>query len=113
MLSFVDFLIFFRIIFNARESLLYTEHGLVEDNLNYLSSAFHYFRFPFMHAADQFDAPQWVKDTVWYIILPDRFANGDSVNNPHVTQNWIASEHLIIAIFMVVIFKLSLINWIT
>ncbi|EHI68697.1 glycoside hydrolase family 13 protein [Streptococcus ictaluri] len=78
----------FRVIFNSGESMLYTEHGLVEDDDSNLCSAGHYFRFPFMHAADQFYAPQWVKDTVWYIILPDRFANGDASNDPKVTQIW-------------------------
>ncbi|MGJ0023429.1 glycoside hydrolase family 13 protein [Streptococcus dysgalactiae] len=78
----------FRITFNTGESMLYTEHGLVEDDDSHLCSAGHYFRFPFMHAADQFKAPQWVKDTVWYIILPDRFANGDPSNDPQVTQIW-------------------------
>jgi cyclomaltodextrinase / maltogenic alpha-amylase / neopullulanase len=32
--------------------------------------------------------PAWVKETVFYQIFPDRFANGDSTNDPPNTQTW-------------------------
>lgn len=41
-----------------------------------------YFRMPFFHEIDRFKAPQWVKETVWYQIFPERFANGDPSNDP-------------------------------
>lgn len=44
-----------------------------------------YFNFPYINREDLFDAPAWVKDTVWYQIFPERFANGDaSLNKSHV-----------------------------
>ncbi|WP_058308342.1 glycoside hydrolase family 13 protein [Gracilibacillus massiliensis] len=47
-----------------------------------------FFCFPYLHEADIFQAPEWVKDTVWYQIFPERFANGDSSLNPEGTLPW-------------------------
>jgi hypothetical protein len=34
------------------------------------------------HAVDMTKSPDWVKETVWYQIFPERFANGDKSNDP-------------------------------
>lgn len=34
------------------------------------------FIFPWMNPADINEVPDWVEDTVWYQIFPDRFCNG-------------------------------------
>jgi cyclomaltodextrinase / maltogenic alpha-amylase / neopullulanase len=47
-----------------------------------------YFCFPFLNTADVFLAPQWVKNTIWYQIFPERFANGDSSNDPDGSLAW-------------------------
>ena len=47
-----------------------------------------YFCFPFLNAADVFDTPEWAKNTVWYQIFPERFANGDASLNPEGTLEW-------------------------
>ncbi|WP_053217060.1 glycoside hydrolase family 13 protein [Virgibacillus senegalensis] len=47
-----------------------------------------YFCFPYLHSIDSFTAPAWVKDTVWYQIFPERFANGDPALNPPGTLDW-------------------------
>lgn len=49
------------------------------------------FCFPYLHGSDVFQIPAWVKDTVWYQIFPERFANGDSSNDHPHTKPW-ASE---------------------
>ncbi|MCK7485138.1 MAG: glycoside hydrolase family 13 protein [Bacillus subtilis] len=36
---------------------------------------FNYYNFPYLLEADTYQAPAWVKDTVWYQIFPDRFHN--------------------------------------
>ncbi|WP_264191551.1 glycoside hydrolase family 13 protein [Metabacillus litoralis] len=75
--------------FNNCETFVYTEKGFFDqpptDDVAY------YFCFPFLNKIDVFSPPEWVKNTVWYQIFPDRFANGDvSINPPH-TRPW-ASE---------------------
>ncbi len=34
-----------------------------------------YFKFPYINPVDVITPPQWVTDTVWYQIMPDRFCN--------------------------------------
>ncbi len=43
---------------------------------------------PYFHEIDRFKAPEWVKETVWYQIFPERFANGDPANDPEGTLPW-------------------------
>jgi glycosidase len=52
-----------------------------------------YFRMPFFHEIDRFKAPQWVKETVWYQIFPERFANGDPSNDPEGVLPWDSKEY--------------------
>jgi glycosidase len=47
-----------------------------------------YFNFPYINHEDVYLAPEWVKDTIWYQIFPERFADGDSSNNPMETKSW-------------------------
>ncbi|KHE72878.1 glycoside hydrolase family 13 protein [Halobacillus sp. BBL2006] len=74
---------------DSKEVLTYTEKGFYEkvpvDDIAY------HFCFPFMNEADVFQAPEWVKDTVWYQIFPERFGNGDPSRDPKGTLAW-ASE---------------------
>ncbi|MFH7282424.1 glycoside hydrolase family 13 protein [Weissella confusa] len=52
-----------------------------------------YFRMPFFQTIDQYNAPEWVTDTVWYQIFPERFANGDVSNDPVGTKPWRSTDH--------------------
>nr|WP_249310585.1 alpha-glycosidase [Bacillus sp. FJAT-49736] len=52
----------------------------------------YYFCFPFLNQADVFLAPDWVKETVWYQIFPERFANGDASINPKGALPWGSTE---------------------
>jgi cyclomaltodextrinase / maltogenic alpha-amylase / neopullulanase len=68
------------------ETLVYTERGFFPSAP--LDDVAYYFCFPFLHPNDVFQAPDWVKDTVWYQIFPERFANGDPSLNPEGTLPW-------------------------
>ncbi|MBR3320680.1 MAG: alpha amylase N-terminal ig-like domain-containing protein, partial [Exiguobacterium sp.] len=59
---------------DGQESAVYTEKGWFEEKP--LDDTGYYFCVPFINPIDVFHAPSWVKDTVWYQIFPDRFANG-------------------------------------
>lgn len=39
-----------------------------------------YFFLPYVHPSKTYQAPKWVKDTVWYQIFPDRFHTHDTSN---------------------------------
>ncbi|WP_409295317.1 glycoside hydrolase family 13 protein [Peribacillus sp. SCS-26] len=64
----------------------YSEQGFVSEERSRDSG--HYFTFPYINSEDVFQAPQWVKDTVWYQIFPERFADGNPDNNPPGTLPW-------------------------
>jgi len=53
-----------------------------------VSSIFNLFCLPYLHASDVLTPPAWVKDTVWYQIFPDRFANGRPEISPPGTLPW-------------------------
>ncbi|MBV1709913.1 MAG: alpha amylase N-terminal ig-like domain-containing protein, partial [Erysipelothrix sp.] len=46
------------------------------------------FFLPYLHQSQQFHAPSWVKDTIWYQIFPERYYNGDKSNDPKGTLAW-------------------------
>jgi cyclomaltodextrinase / maltogenic alpha-amylase / neopullulanase len=78
----------FRLIEGTNE-MIYTEKGFFDvppEDSGY------YFNFPYLHKTEVFQPPQWVKDTVWYQIFPDRFANGNEDNDPTGTKAWGSEE---------------------
>lgn len=75
----------------AGEKMLYDDRKLVpytKEALNELTC----FRMPYLHQIDRIDPPEWVKETVWYQIFPERFANGDQTNDPKGTLPWGSAE---------------------
>ncbi|KAB8130758.1 alpha-glycosidase [Gracilibacillus oryzae] len=71
------------------ENWTYTERGFYKEPPN---DSAPFFCFPYLHAQDVFQAPAWVKDTVWYQIFPERFGNGDSSNDPEGTLPWASTK---------------------
>ncbi len=77
----------------AGETVLYTDKGFVPATDAWLMDMNTYFRMPFFQTIDAFHAPEWVKQTVWYQIFPERFANGDVSNDPVGTKSWRSTDH--------------------
>ncbi|WP_261132483.1 glycoside hydrolase family 13 protein [Bacillus sp. Marseille-Q3570] len=67
------------------ERFVYGEKGFVEEDPR---DTDFFFAFPFLNEADVFKAPDWVSQTVWYQIFPERFANGDPSIDPPGTLAW-------------------------
>lgn len=82
----------FHIIGFDQTELLYGDQGYVEFTQEALNQDNNYFKLPYFHEIDRFKAPKWVKNTVWYQIFPERFANGDSTNDPENTLSWGAKD---------------------
>ena len=47
-----------------------------------------YYKFPWLNPADVFTPPQWVTDTVWYQIMPDRFRRGSKNAKRFPLRKW-------------------------
>ncbi|MBN9655937.1 alpha-glycosidase [Halobacillus sp. GSS1] len=71
---------------DGKEQTVFTEKGFYDDVP--LDDTAYHFCFPFLNSIDVFQAPSWVKDTIWYQIFPERFANGDSSLDPEGTLAW-------------------------
>ncbi|TVX83186.1 alpha-glycosidase [Peribacillus simplex] len=67
------------------ESAIYTEKGFFKEPPRDPGS---YFAIPYLHQNEVFGAPEWVKDTTWYQIFPERFANGNPDNDPEGVKPW-------------------------
>lgn len=80
------------ILENDKESVLYGEKDTVtlgnKDDETSLYNMGNFFCFPYLNNIDVAKYPQWVKDTVWYQIFPDRFENGDESINPPNVEPW-------------------------
>jgi cyclomaltodextrinase / maltogenic alpha-amylase / neopullulanase len=71
------------------ESHFYGDRGFLPEPTNDVGD---YFCFPFLNHIDVFEAPAWVKDTVWYQIFPERFANGNMDWDPEGTLPWASTD---------------------
>ncbi|AMM92110.1 cyclomaltodextrinase [Peribacillus simplex] len=71
------------------ESAIYTEKGFFKEPPRDPGS---YFAIPYLHQNEIFGAPEWVKDTIWYQIFPERFANGNPDNDPEGVIPWGSEE---------------------
>lgn len=78
----------FHVIGQDGLAVFYGDQGIVPFTPEILEEANRYFRMPYFQLVDQFQAPDWVKQTVWYQIFPERFANGDFTNDPKGTLPW-------------------------
>jgi glycosidase len=67
------------------ETTYYTEKGFMNERPTDTGECF---AFPFVNSIDIFNAPSWVKDTVWYQIFPERFGNGNPAIDPEGTLEW-------------------------
>lgn len=75
----------FRVTGVNGEVIFYLERGIFTEPSTEIGD---YFCVPYLHAVDNFNAPDWVKDTVWYQIFPERFRNGDDTITPAQAKDW-------------------------
>ncbi len=75
-----------RILFGEKKIVPLTMDAT--ENYPHLNEIGNFFCFPFLNPADIFNAPAWVKSTIWYQIFPERFANGNPNLDPKGTVEW-------------------------
>jgi cyclomaltodextrinase / maltogenic alpha-amylase / neopullulanase len=79
---------YFKLV-SGKDSIYYFEDGFYTENeMNHQGKSLSYFTFPWMNAIDINTTPDWVNNTVWYQIFPERFSNGDTNNDPAGTKPW-------------------------
>lgn len=65
----------------------YSQEPYVEDSEK-AGEVHNYFNFPYINEEDVYEGPGWTKETIWYQIFPERFANGDETLNPQHVMAW-------------------------
>ncbi|GFZ76404.1 neopullulanase [Paenibacillus marchantiophytorum] len=70
---------------SQEETIWMTESGIYEEQPHPPAG---YYEMPYMHEIDGFKAPEWAKSAIFYQIMPDRFANGDTSNDPEGVLEW-------------------------
>lgn len=71
------------------EKFFFGEKGIFDfENLAARKNLGNYFKVPFLHGNDAFQVPSWAKDTIWYQIFPERFANGNPAISPKNALEW-------------------------
>lgn len=75
------------------EEWFYGDRGFRKNEKESYEDPNNYFKLPYFHAVDMTKSPDWVKETVWYQIFPERFANGDKSNDPEGVKDWNPSDH--------------------
>jgi len=79
---------YFKLVAN-NTSYYYFEDGFyTEEEMNHQGKKLVYFIFPWMNSIDINKTPDWVNDTVWYQIFPERFHNGDKENDSQNVKPW-------------------------
>ncbi|MGY0434455.1 glycoside hydrolase family 13 protein [Bacillus rugosus] len=76
------------VITEHQEDIFFGSSGVCPYNEKTLETTNYYFKLPFVHEADTFQAPEWAKSTVWYQIFPERFANGREDLSPENALPW-------------------------
>lgn len=72
-----------------QQQIILTDKGFIAaDDQSMLEDMNTYFRMPFFQVIDRFKGIDWVSKTIWYQIFPERFANGDTTNDPKGTKPW-------------------------
>ena len=73
------------------QTILYGDKGCVENTLENLHYEGNGFKVPYIHEIDACHVPDWVAETVWYQIFPERFANGNPEISPEGALTWDSS----------------------
>ncbi|GEL13802.1 neopullulanase [Lapidilactobacillus concavus DSM 17758] len=78
----------FQIIGVDGQEVLYGDRGVFPFAVDAIGTNGNPFRLPYLHEIDRFKEPDWVRQTVWYQIFPERFANGDPTNDQVGVKPW-------------------------
>ena len=78
-------------ISSGEECLVYAESGFHNPhtvNIDGERTEFLHFQFPYIHAQEVHQPPEWVRSAAFYQIFPERFWNGDPALSPEGAEPW-------------------------
>jgi len=81
----------FELLDEEDQGVFYGDKGCVEHTQENLDAEGNGFKLPYIHEIDGCQVPDWVSNTVWYQIFPERFANGNPNLTPDGAREWDAA----------------------
>lgn len=76
-------------LFSENESILMYEDGFyTQEEAEKKGRLKQHFKFPYLNPCDVIAPPEWVADTVWYQIMPDRFCRGSDHPRRMPQRDW-------------------------
>ena len=79
---------YFEIYSNDEKKYYLEDDFYTEEELSIKGIMYQYFKFPYINSSDIYMTPQWVKDTIWYQIMPDRFNKGSNILKSKNLKEW-------------------------
>lgn len=79
---------YFEIFSNKEKIYLLEDDFYTEEALNLPGMIKQYYKYPWMNESDIYQPPKWVEDTIWYQIVPDRFAKTEGKKKKHDLKPW-------------------------
>ncbi|BCN29316.1 glycoside hydrolase family 13 protein [Anaeromicropila herbilytica] len=77
------------------EVMYYLEDDFYQpEEMNLSGKTYQYFIFPWLNPSDVFQVPEWVEDTIWYQIFPDRYCRGDMGEKRVEVKPWKCEEDM-------------------
>ena len=79
---------YFEIFCGGEKILMFEDDFYTEEEISLPGRWKQYFKLAWMNACDVIRVPDWVEETVWYQIMPDRFCRGSSVPKRMQLKDW-------------------------
>lgn len=80
---------------DGRETLFLFEDGFyTQEQLRKPGLLKQYYRFPWLNLSDVCIVPDWVRDTIWYQIMPDRFCRADLAPKRNKLRKWTDNRNI-------------------
>jgi cyclomaltodextrinase / maltogenic alpha-amylase / neopullulanase len=86
-IPFMNRLAYYFKVMDGSEMFYYTQWGAI-NGFEESQTHFYYFQYPYLHKSCIHKVPEWVKDSIFYEIFPDRFRNGNTDNDPEKVEPW-------------------------
>lgn len=79
---------YFEIFCGDEKLLLFEDDFYTENMIDKKGRCKQYFKFPWLNPSDVISVPNWVENTVWYQIMPDRFCRGSTSPKRMPLKEW-------------------------
>lgn len=85
---------YFEVICDEEMQYLFEDGLYTIENLNANGLMKQYFKYAWMNSSDIYKAPEWVENTFWYQIMPDRFCRKENGAVESKFANWDDVENI-------------------